>query len=196
VISGRGIDISETLNFQLERKTGQKIFTVHRLDRDTSGVIIFAKNAFTHRLFSQQFERRETEKIYLAVVSGLMIGTGCIDAPVYEFGSGRMGIDSRGKSSRTKYNVLKQFVDSSLLEVFPETGRRHQIRVHLYSVGHPILGDANYGNPRPVGNIARLMLHAHRLTLTLPGGSRKTFTGEPDSKWNEIMKSLEPGIVK
>ena len=189
VIPGRGVDESRTLVRELERYTGGKIYVVHRLDRDTSGVILFAKNASAHRELSLQFERRETGKTYLAAVAGIMEGEGEINKPVYQFGSGRMGVDKRGKSSLTCYKVLKNMRDSSYLEVKPATGRRHQIRVHLYSTGHPVMGDTLYGENRPVGGVSRLMLHAYQISFTL-SGVPKRLTAEPDSEWNDILKAL------
>lgn len=190
VISGRAINENEILSKYLEVITGGKIFIVHRLDRETSGVIIFAKNSETHRYLSMQFEKRKTKKEYLAVVSGKICNSGKIDEPIFEFGSGRMGIDTRGKLSLTEYNVQKCFHNASILEVFPYTGRRHQIRVHLYSIGHPVLGDTLYGYPRPVGGMPRLMLHAHRLSINLENGTEKTFLAPTHMQWNEIVSNL------
>lgn len=191
VISGRGIDESEILVRHLEKIRGCKIYTVHRLDRETSGVIIFAKTSFAHKLLCMQFEYREVKKSYLAVVLGRLSGSATIDKPLYEFGSGRMGINPKGKRSVTDYKVIKQFHNASLLEVCPLTGRRHQIRVHLYSIGHPILGDKLYGDPRPVGNAKRLMLHASSLQVKLQSGLEKTFYALPDLVWDEVISEVQ-----
>lgn len=193
VVSGRGIPETQILSRYLEELRGTKIFTVHRLDRETSGIIIFAKSAVAHKNLCLQFEQRKTVKTYLAVVAGKMDGSGYIDEPVFEFGSGRMGVDRRGKCSQTSYVVQSDFLNASQLEVQPLTGRRHQIRVHLYFVGHPVLGDSLYGNPRPVGNVPRLMLHAYKLTVKLEDGTEKNFCAETDSKWNEIVEKLRRG---
>ena len=189
VIPGRGVEESATLIRRLETAAGKKIFTVHRLDRDTSGVIVFAKDAQTHRDLCIQFERKEAKKMYLAAVAGVVEGEGKIEKPVYEFGSERMGVDERGKRSITLYKVLKRYRDASLLEVTTMTGRRHQIRVHLYSIGHAVLGDRLYGDVRPVGGIHRLMLHAYQITISL-AGEKKTFTVDPDQEWDQILGSL------
>jgi tRNA pseudouridine32 synthase/23S rRNA pseudouridine746 synthase len=191
VVSGRGIKDSEILCKYLEQIRGIKIFTVHRLDRETSGVIILAKTAKAHRNLCLQFEKRETEKTYLAVVSGKPGYPGSISEPIYQFGSGRMGVDKRGKKSQTNYFVEKEFRSASLLKLHPITGRRHQIRVHMYHIGHPVLGDRIYGFPRPVGNVSRLMLHAHTLTVKLEDGIKKTFCASTDSQWNAIMERLQ-----
>jgi 23S rRNA-/tRNA-specific pseudouridylate synthase len=100
-----------------------------------------------------------------------------------------MGVDSRGKESLTCYRVLCNLRNSTLLEVRPQTGRKHQIRVHLYSIGHPVLGDRLYGYCRPVGGITRLMLHAYRITFTL-SGNRRTIEAPPDQEWERIISRL------
>lgn len=189
VIPGRGVSDSDTLVRRLEDYCGGKIFVVHRLDRETSGVVLFARDASTHRELNLQFEKREINKVYLAVAEGMMDGEGVIDKPLYQFGSGRMGVDSRGKESLTCYRVLCNLRNSTLLEVRPQTGRKHQIRVHLYSIGHPVLGDRLYGYYRPVGGIPRLMLHAYRITFTL-SGNRRTIEAPPDQEWERIISQL------
>ncbi len=194
VVSGRGIKDSEILCKHLEQIRGIKIFTVHRLDRETSGVIIFAKSAIAHRNLCLQFEKREAEKTYLAVVLGKLSRSGIVSEPIHQFGSGRMGVDKRGKESQTDYYIEKEFRSASLLKVHPKTGRRHQIRVHMYHVGNPVLGDRNYGYPRPVGNVSRLMLHAYTLTVKLENGINKTFCAATDSHWNEIIEKLQSEI--
>ncbi len=191
VISGRGIEDSEILCKYLEQIRGIKIFTVHRLDRETSGVVLFAKSAKSHRNLCLQFEKRETEKTYLAVVSGKLSCSGSVSEPIYQFGSGRMGVDKRGKKSQTDYFVEKEFRSASLLKLHPITGRRHQIRVHMYHIGHPVLGDRIYGSPRPVGNVPRLMLHAYALTVKLENGNKKTFYAATDRQWNAIIEKLK-----
>lgn len=191
VISGRGIKDSEILCKYLEQIRGIRIFTVHRLDRETSGVIIFAKSARAHRNLCLQFEKREAEKTYLAVVAGKLSYSGSISEPIYQFGSGRMGVDKRGKMSQTNYFVEKEFSNASLLKLNPVTGRRHQIRVHMYHIGYPVLGDKLYGFPRPVGNVSRLMLHAYTLTVKLDNGIKKTFCASTDNQWNAVIEKLQ-----
>ncbi len=185
VIPGRGPEREPSLVELLEEHLGVRPFVVHRIDRETSGLVLFALDASTHRRLNLAFERRLVHKSYLAWVDGVMEGAGEIDQPLREFGSGRVAVDERGKPSRTKYRVLAHVAEGSkspcprpdphevlssmpgttLLEVHPVTGRRHQIRVHLYALGHPVLGDTRYGNPRPVGGAPRLMLHAWKLEL-------------------------------
>ncbi len=165
-IPGRG-DIGEPLNIAAAAHIGGKAFVVHRLDLEASGLVVFAKDAQTHARLSLRFERRQVQKTYLAVVLGLLEGEGIIRGPIKEFGSGRMGVAALGKPSVTRYRLKRSLQEACLLEVSPETGRRHQIRVHLYSIKHPVLGDPLYGSKRPVGGLPRLMLHALELDFGL-----------------------------
>jgi 23S rRNA pseudouridine1911/1915/1917 synthase len=136
----------------LKEKYGQ-IFTVHRLDRDTSGLIVFAKNASTHQFLSQAFESRAVEKVYLGIVSGELIQKeGTLDQPIAEHAarSGYMTVHRKGKPSSTDYKELETFGMLSLVQFRIHTGRTHQIRVHMQHAGHPIVCDELYGNGLPV----------------------------------------------
>lgn len=187
-IPGRG-DIGEALNAELERRLGRKLFVVHRLDLEASGVVVFAKDAETHRLLCAQFEGRGAKKTYLAAVAGAMTGEGIIDAPLKEFGSGRVAPSPDGRKSRTRWRVERTWRGAALLRVEPDTGRRHQIRAHLCSIAHPILGDPRYGPPpRPVGGAPRLMLHA--LSLSVNAGIPYEFTAEPPRDFSSVLASL------
>jgi len=129
------------------------IFTVHRLDRDTSGVIVFAKNEHTHKHLSIQFEERSTQKIYNGLVTGkLEQPTGIIDEAIAEHYSknGVMTIHAQGKPSVTEYELLEQFKSFSWMQFHILTGRTHQIRVHMKHLGHPIACDVVYGDPKPI----------------------------------------------
>ncbi|HLF47700.1 MAG TPA: RluA family pseudouridine synthase [Chitinophagaceae bacterium] len=131
----------------------ENIFTVHRLDRDTSGLIVFAKNELTHKNLSQQFETRQTEKVYLGLVHGSVSEkAGTIDAPIAENQAkkGTMIIHKNGKASLTDYEVLENFKLYSWLQFRIHTGRTHQIRVHAKHLGHPVVGDPVYGDGKPV----------------------------------------------
>jgi tRNA pseudouridine32 synthase / 23S rRNA pseudouridine746 synthase len=156
----------------LSTQRNEKLYIVHRIDRDTSGLILFARNEQTHRWLNRQFETRSISKTYLAVVHGVMDqGTGSIDKPLRRFGSGRVAVDcDRGKPCLTEFRVLRRSPSFTLVEAHPHTGRQHQIRVHFYSIGHPVAGDPLYGSTPPETGIGRLMLHAWRLTLPLPDG--------------------------
>jgi 23S rRNA pseudouridine955/2504/2580 synthase/23S rRNA pseudouridine1911/1915/1917 synthase len=141
-----------SLKILLKEKYGD-IYTVHRLDRDTSGLIIFAKNEKSHKHLSLQFEDRQTKKIYL----GLVLGSppekkGTIDAPIGEHPgkNGTMIIHRRGKPALTEYEVLEDFGIYSWLQFRIHTGRTHQIRVHAKEMAHPIVADPVYGDGKPV----------------------------------------------
>ncbi|MGE5742191.1 MAG: RluA family pseudouridine synthase [Candidatus Aminicenantes bacterium RBG_16_66_30] len=169
-----------------------KLFPVHRLDRGASGVIVFAKNAPAHRHLNGEFDRREVRKTYLAVVDGVPTSNrGQINAPIREFGSGRMGVDpKRGKPSTTEWKLAERLEGATLLRVSPATGRRHQIRVHLYHIGHPILGDLRYGDRARQERFPRLMLHALSLEFALPSGERVTVEAPPPPSFESIAAGL------
>jgi 23S rRNA pseudouridine1911/1915/1917 synthase len=129
------------------------IYTVHRLDKETSGVIVFAKNETAHKQLSQLFQGREVAKYYYGLVNGVPIPPeGSIDAPVMEHfaKNGKMITHAKGKPSLTDYEVLENFQIYSWIKFRIHTGRTHQIRVHMQSIGHPIVCDELYGNPEPV----------------------------------------------
>jgi 23S rRNA pseudouridine1911/1915/1917 synthase len=162
---------------------------VHRLDKDTSGVMVIAKNPVALAKLSEQFKRHEITKIYLTLVEGrLKPEQGIIEAHI-----GRDTVDrkkmmvsgeSRGREARTGYKIIRYVSNYSLLEVKPETGRTHQIRVHLAAIGHPVFGDATYGLKSPV--LSRQFLHAHRLGFHHPA------TGE----YMEFISELPADLCK
>lgn len=132
----------------LLRETREEVFTVHRLDRETSGIILFAKTREAHRDLSLQFEKREVSKKYLALVDGaVMEEEGRIEQPIGESQShpGKMEITKRGKPSLTLYKALERFKGYTLVEADIQTGRTHQIRVHFAAIGHPLTVDSLYG---------------------------------------------------
>jgi 23S rRNA pseudouridine1911/1915/1917 synthase len=143
---------------------------VHRLDRLTSGVILVAKTDAAHRHLAGQFSSRNVEKIYLALVHGRFnTDHGQITKPIARDPIRRVRMTAKSASGRqasTEYKVLRQFEGYSYLEVKIGTGRTHQIRVHLASVGHPVAGDKLYG--APPAPLSRFFLHAHRITFTSP----------------------------
>ncbi|MCZ6834376.1 MAG: RluA family pseudouridine synthase [Planctomycetota bacterium] len=142
---------------------------VHRLDRDTSGVIVMALDAEAHRHLSMQFQDREVEKSYIAIVQGIVKGEhGEITLPLRKDMDNppRQIVDhDQGKWASTKWRVIERNEDRTRLELTPLTGRSHQLRVHLLQIGHPILGDDLYAPPEALNASSRLMLHA--LTLSL-----------------------------
>lgn len=192
VIPGRGEEDKSSLRNEVEEFFKQKVFVVHRIDKDTSGVVIFALNAEIHRDLCNQFMQREIKKEYFAVVDGIpQEKKGIIDAPIYQYGSGRMGVNSKGKDSKTYYEVMEEYGKAALVKLIPYTGRRHQIRVHLYSIGYPILGDPLYGKKRPVGGIKRLMLHAHSIEFYYPEKSSLKIEAPFEEEWNKIIEEIK-----
>jgi RluA family pseudouridine synthase len=187
-IPGRG-DIGEALSAELERRLGLRPFVVHRLDREASGLVVFAKDADAHRLLCAAFEGRRAEKEYLAVVAGTLTGEGRVDRPLKEFGSGRVAPAPDGKPSSTRWRVERALRAATLLRVSPITGRKHQIRAHLCALGHPILGDGRYGPPpRPIGGAPRLMLHAR--ALRVEAGRVYEFSAPPGPDFEAVLAEL------
>ena len=144
---------------------------VHRLDKDTSGVLMIAKNDMAHQSLSEQLKERTMEKHYLAVAQGgFSQDEGAVDAPIgrHPVDRKRMAIVADGRPSRTEFKVKERLRGCTLLDVHLLTGRTHQIRVHMASLGHPLLGDVIYGSKRPPHNAPRLMLHAWWVAFTHP----------------------------
>lgn len=143
---------------------------VHRLDKDTSGLMVVAKDNDTHRLLAKQFKERSTRKKYIAFVEGLVeLESSVIELPIGRHPSHRQKLAVRFSESRdaiTEYKVIRRFKNSTMLELTPKTGRMHQLRVHLSYIGHPILGDAVYGKRSDL--ISRQALHATMLGFTHP----------------------------
>lgn len=154
---------------------------VHRLDKDTSGLVVIAKNDRSHRILCSHFQRKLVEKRYFALVEGIFgEDSGTIDAPIGRFAEIRLwNVKQDGKRAVTRFWVRQRFKDKTLLELEPVTGRTNQLRIHLAHVGHPIFGDLKYGGRE----FPRLCLHAYRLNFWHPNGSeRLNFeTGLPDS---------------
>jgi 23S rRNA pseudouridine1911/1915/1917 synthase len=160
---------------------------VHRLDRATSGVIICAKTPEALAKLQKQFSQRKAKKQYVAVVQGhLTQEHAVIDMPIERNPKKpqtfRVGIN--GKSAVTEYKVVQTSEHYSLVELSPQTGRTHQLRVHLNHLGHPILGDEFYGGK----TAERMFLHAHSLEITIPNGERMTFTAPVPKEFKEVLK--------
>jgi tRNA pseudouridine32 synthase/23S rRNA pseudouridine746 synthase len=148
---------------------------VHRLDRDTSGVMIFAATPHAQRHLGLQFEKRQTKKAYIARVFGrLEPKTGTVDLPLIVDWPNRplqMVCHETGKEAQTDWKVLKATDEESRVRLFPKTGRSHQLRVHMLALGHPILGDPFYASGEALAH-SRLMLHAEELRLRHPDGGK------------------------
>ena len=168
---------------------------VHRLDKDTSGLIIAAKNDRALHHLQQQFKSRTVKKMYLALVEGLVEPReGIVDAPIGRSKTQRkkMAVTQDGRPARTRYRVRRIYrePDLSLVEAYPETGRTHQIRVHFAWLKHPLVGDELYGRQRPIVSMERHFLHAAALTLTLPNGETRTFTSDLPDDLQRVLDQL------
>lgn len=166
---------------------------VSRLDMDTSGLIIIAKNQFSHMSLARDMQSENFKKSYLAVVHGnLKDREGTIDLPIYRTGDDSIKriVDERGQKSITHYKVFESYKDSELLELTLETGRTHQIRVHLSYLGHPIYGDNLYGIDEDKALITRQALHAYKISVPHPR------TGEILTLESELPKDIKDLITK
>ncbi|MDR3195867.1 MAG: RluA family pseudouridine synthase [Endomicrobium sp.] len=210
VISDQRADESKTLVGMLKKQLNQKIWAVHRIDRDATGVLVFAKNAESHRNISVQFENSKVYKKYIALLSGVLEeNEGTINKPILISGR-KVSIDITGKESITNFKVLERFKSYTLVEAMPLTSRRRQIRAHFWSLGHPLAIDAEYGVADPImlsglkrkykskaGEdekplISRLTLHAKALTLTLlSSGKEKTFEAPLPKDFELTLKQLK-----
>ena len=201
---GRGAASAEkNLRHMLAASLSAPVFVVHRLDRDASGLILFARNENAHRYFSQLFatdterpdfrsgDGKDVKKIYLAAVEGLVgENRGEVNKPIRAYGSGRMGVGFDGKPSLTRYTVLERYKRATLLEVNLITGRRHQIRAHMYYIKHPVIGDRLYGDQARQSGYPRLMLHAYSLDFRDMAGRRRTFQADPPEDFLCVLPFL------
>jgi len=169
---------------------------VHRLDRLTSGVLLIARSDAAHRELARQFSGREVEKVYLALVHGrIKADQGRITTPITRDPRQRLRMTSKlahGRSAVTEYRVLKRFEKFTFLEVKIHTGRTHQIRVHMASLGHPVAGDKLYG--APASALGRYFLHAHQISFTRPAsGERITVTAPLPDDLQSYLDGLDAG---
>lgn len=168
---------------------------VHRLDRDTSGLLMVGRTPEVHRALTRALARREIERTYSALVIGEMdMPRGTIDAPIAAdpIDRRKRKVAAGGRPARTHYRVVERHADVTLLEVRLETGRTHQIRVHLAAIGHPVLGDPWYGRPWRVES-PRVFLHAARLRFAHPvGGDQMDLESPLPPDLAAVLDSLQP----
>jgi len=166
---------------------------VHRLDKDTSGLLMVAKNDAAHLSLSEQLRERTMEKHYLAVVDGCMREeSGMVDKPIARSKKDRkkMAVDPEGRDALTEWTLLENLKNAALLDVHILTGRTHQIRVHMQSLHHPVAGDPIYGAKNGV-KVPRLMLHAHTLAFDHPRtGERLFFKADPPEAFQKALQKL------
>lgn len=168
---------------------------VHRIDKDTSGIIIVAKNDKAHLNISEQIKEHKTTKTYLALVRGRVKGNeATIDMPIGRSKKDRkkMAVDKDGKKAVTHFKVLKRYSDCTLLEVVIETGRTHQIRVHLSEIGYPIIGDYTYSNGKNRFDVEGQMLHAYKIKFKHPTTNEEVeYTAELPKYFKDILEKLD-----
>lgn len=173
-VPGKGAELADCLLARLARVFPQ-VLLVHRLDRDTSGVMVFALTPHAQRHLGLQFEKRQIRKVYVARVWGRMQeDTGTIDLPLIVDWPNRprqMVCHDTGKAALTDYKVMRRGQSETRVRLMPKTGRSHQLRVHMLALGHPILGDPFYATG-PARDAPRLMLHSEALKLRHPDGGR------------------------
>lgn len=187
-VHGTEPSVASFLRGRTDGLSGDRAGIVHRLDRATSGVIVGAKNQAALSWLQKQFSQRNVKKTYIAIVEGTpKSAEAVIDMPIGRNpkAPATFRVNANGKSAITHYRVLKSGKNTSLIELRPETGRTHQLRVHMAKIGHPIKGDPLYGS----GEFGQQMyLHAHQLEITLPSRERKVFSAP-------VPKSFEGQIV-
>ncbi len=159
---------------------------VHRLDKDTSGLMVVAKTDAAHASLTKQLAERRVKKTYIALVQDrLKHDEGEVDAPIarHPRHRQRMSVVEGGREAQTRYKVVRRYANCTLVEVYPLTGRTHQIRVHFAAIGHPLVGDALYGHRSPL--VARHFLHAAKLGFWMPPS---------ETEWREFEAPLPPDL--
>jgi 23S rRNA pseudouridine1911/1915/1917 synthase len=186
--------VNAVLNYLpgLAREDDLRPGIVHRLDKDTSGLILVAKNRTAQARLAAQFAARTVSKTYLVLVRGQMTPErGVIEAAIGRDARNRqrMAVVEKGRAARTAYEVRRHYREYTLAEIHPETGRTHQIRVHLAAIGYPVAGDVTYGLPGPF--LDRQFLHAHRLTFRQPStGAEITVTSPLPADLEQALAAI------
>lgn len=178
-VPGRHPALSDSLATRVQKQF-PKALIIHRLDKDTSGIVLMSLNRKAHAAVAAQFEARTTRKSYIAEVWGRIDQPeGLIDLPlaIDPDAKPRHRVDhENGKPAQTRWRVLGYGENGTRLRLYPLTGRTHQLRVHMKALGHPILGDAFYADDAALAAASRLLLHAEELGFRHPNGSNVTFT--------------------
>ncbi len=198
----RVLSVNKPPGAVISREEGVFPYAVHRLDTNTSGVVVYAKDDHARQFLQRQFKRREVTKIYYALVEGIPEPKeNTIIRPIGRAGRGigyktYLPNDPEApqhlRNAETWYRIVEQFAEYSLLEVRPKTGRTHQIRVHLSGIGHPIAGDSLYhhkNNTVPTG-LTRHFLHASVVALTLPDGTEKELRAPLTDDLEHVLATL------
>lgn len=181
-VPGRGAHLADCLLSRVQAAFAEALL-VHRLDRDTSGVMVFALSSHAQRHLGLQFEKRQIKKTYIARVAGEMTEkTGTVDLPLIVDWPNRprQKVDhAEGRQAVTDWRVLRARGGETRVRLYPKTGRSHQLRVHMLAIGHPILGDPFYAEGANRDDHERLMLHSENLRLRHPdGGAGHSFTAK------------------
>jgi 23S rRNA pseudouridine955/2504/2580 synthase len=202
VQGGSGVKIDmDRLMWAFANRKGRRPKLVHRLDRETSGVLVVAKTTPAAAYLSAQFADRSTQKVYLALVSGCPTqASGTIDIPLVRINSGGIDLvraarhdEAGAQTASTDWQVVASNSQASLIEVTPHSGRMHQIRAHLAELGHPIAGDTKYGGVFCIGPamVPRLLLHAGRLSFAHPGTKDViTFEAPLPGDYGDVLAQL------
>lgn len=199
--------------YKLLEQQYQKIYIVHRLDKETTGIILFAKDEATHKYLSRLFEQRNVEKFYMGIIQGSLVNKrGVISEPIAEHPvhKGLMTINKKGKPSVTEYEVIEDFGLYSFVKFQIHSGRTHQIRVHMKYSGHPIACDELYGNPEPVllssfkrkyklgwhdeeerPILSRMGLHSYQLIFMDASGNRHDLLAELPKDMRALLQQLQ-----
>lgn len=168
---------------------------VHRLDKNTTGVMVIAKNNLAHTNLANQIQKHEFKKIYIALVRGIIKeNEGIIELPIgrHETDRKKMAVVKGGRESYTKFKVLKRYDGYTLVEVELKTGRTHQIRVHLSYIGYPVVGDDVYSNGKNPFNVTSQLLHSKKLGIKHPRtGEWMEFEAPLPKEFEEVIKKLE-----
>lgn len=194
VIPGRQASSEPTARELLEAQLGARVYVVHRLDRDTSGLLIFALTAPMHRALSMAFEAGTVKKLYAALVQGTLAEPREIEVALASGRKGKMRVafpGELGKVAKTLVRPVEALRGATLVDAEPWSGRTHQIRVHLASIGHPLLVDPQYGQPAALGALTRTPLHARSLSLpALEGRAARTFEAPLPEDFAQALTSL------